>query len=133
MFQTLIAEDNAVFRQSLREVLARRFPFMEINEAIDGEQALFQGTAHHHDLIFLDIKMPMLNGLAVTRAIKTRDREAVICLVTSYDLQEYRDAADVCGVDHFIVKDESTESLIVSVVERVIAARGLAVTGMTAD
>ena len=121
MFQTLIAEDNTVFRKSLKEVLTRRFPFMAIDEAIDGEQALFQGTAHHHDLVFMDIKMPGRNGLDVTRVIKSRDRDAVVCLVTSYDLQEYRDAADLCGVDHFIVKDESTESLIVGLVESVIA------------
>jgi len=123
MFQTLIAEDNTVFRKSLKEVLTRRFPLMEIDEAIDGEQALFQGTAHHHDLVFMDIKMPGRNGLDVTRVIKSRDRDAVVCLVTSYDLQEYRDAADLCGVDHFIVKDESTESLIVGLVESVIARR----------
>lgn len=121
MFQTLIAEDNAAFRQSLREVLARRFPFMEIAEAVDGEQALHQGTAHHHDLIFMDIKMPGRNGLDVTREIKSCDRDAVVCLVTNYDLQEYRDAAGVCGADHFIVKDESTESVIVDLVESVIA------------
>ena len=123
MFQTLLAEDNSVFRKSLKEVLTRRFPLMEIDEAIDGEQALFQGTAHHHDLVFMDINMPGRNGLDVTRVIKSRDRDAVVCLVTSYDLQEYRDAADLCGVDHFIVKDESTESLIVGLVESVIARR----------
>ena len=125
MFQTLIAEDNPVFRQSLKEVLVRRFPFMEIDEAIDGEQALFQGRARNHDLIFMDIKMPGQNGLEVTRAIKSKDREAVVCLVTSYDLPEYRYAAKDCGADHFIVKAESTEKVIVGLVEAVIASRAV--------
>jgi len=119
MFQTLIAEDNVVFRQSLREVLTRRFPAMAINEAADGEQALLQGMARHHDLVFMDIRMPGKNGLEVTRAIKGGDHEAIVCLVTNYDLQEYRDAAEACGADHFIVKDEFTESMIVRLVESV--------------
>jgi two-component system response regulator YesN len=122
-FQTLIAEDNAVFRQSLKSVLERRFPEMSIEEAEDGEQAVFRGTASHHDLIFMDIKMPGRNGLDATRIIKSRDHEAVVCLCTSYDLPEYRDAAGICGADHFIVKDESSESVIVKLVESVVARR----------
>ena len=120
MFQTLIAEDNVVFRQSLHEVLVRRFPAMAIDEAADGEQALLQGMARHHDLVFMDISMPGKNGLDVTRAIKGGDDKAVVCLVTNYDLQEYRDAAKACGADHFFVKDEFTESLIVGIVESVV-------------
>jgi DNA-binding NarL/FixJ family response regulator len=121
MFHTLIAEDNPNFRQSLRELLSRRFPFMAIDEAADGEAAMDQGTASHHDLVFLDIRMPGRNGLDVTRAIRSGDHDAVICIVTSYDLPEYRDAAQDCGADHFIVKDESTEAAVVSLVESILS------------
>ena len=121
MFHTLIAEDNPSFRQSLRELLNRRFPFMAIEEAADGDEAMDHGTASHHDLVFVDIKMPGHNGLDVTRAIRSGDRSAVICVVTSYDLPEYRNAAQDCGADHFIVKDESTEATVVSLVESILA------------
>jgi DNA-binding NarL/FixJ family response regulator len=116
MLKTLIAEDNADFRESLREVLARRFPTMVIDEAADGEEALLSGQGHHHDLIFMDINMPGKNGLDVTRILKESDNDAVVCLITNYDLQEYRDAAEDCGADHFIVKDDLTESLIFGLV-----------------
>jgi DNA-binding NarL/FixJ family response regulator len=116
MLKTLIAEDNADFRESLREVLARRFPTMVIDEAADGEQALLSGQDHHHDLIFMDINMPGKNGLEVTRILKENDNDAVVCLITNYDLQEYRDAAEDCGADHFIVKDDLSESLIFGLV-----------------
>ena len=86
------------------------------NEAIDGDDALLQGKGHHHDLIFMDINMPGKNGLEVTRAIKDSDQEAVVCLITNYDLQEYRDAAEECGADHFVVKDDLSESLIFGLV-----------------
>lgn len=121
MFRTLIVEDNAIFREALKDVLARRFPFMSIEEACDGNQALAQGTARHHDLVFMDIRMPGRNGLDVTRAIKAGDHDAKVCVVTSYDLPEYRQAAENCGADHFIVKDESTEAAIVGLVESILA------------
>jgi DNA-binding NarL/FixJ family response regulator len=123
MFHTLIAEDNATFRLALREMLTRRFPFMDIEEASDGTQALDQAKAGHHDLVFMDIKMPGINGLDVTRAIKSDDRDAIICVVTAYDLPEYRDAAHDSGADHFIVKDESTEAVVVALVEAILSRR----------
>ena len=116
MLKTLIAEDNAEFRESLREVLARRFPTMVIDEAADGEEALLSEQDHHHDLIFMDINMPGKNGLEVTRILKDGNDDAVVCLITNYDLQEYREAADECGADHFIVKDDLSESLIFGLV-----------------
>ena len=123
MFHTLIAEDNPIFRQALKEMLGRRFPFMDIEEAADGSQALVRAKAGHHDLVFMDIKMPGVNGLDVTRAIKSDDHEAIVCVVTAYDLPEYRAAAQDSGADHFIVKDETTESLVVALVESILARR----------
>jgi len=116
MLKILIAEDNDDFRQSLKDVLVRRFPTMVVDEAIDGNDALLQGNGHHHDLIFMDISMPGKNGLEVTRAIKDSDPETVVCLITNYDLQEYRDAAEECGADHFVIKDDLSESLIFGLV-----------------
>lgn len=120
MLQTLIAEDNIDFRQSLKEILTRRFPTMAIDVAEDGEQAVRFGRAHHHDLIFMDIHMPWKNGLEVTRVIKNSDHAAVICLITDFDLLEYREAALACGADHFVVKENMSESLIVSLVESIV-------------
>lgn len=123
MFHTLIAEDNPTFRQALKEMLSRRFPFMDIEEAVHGTQALDQAKAGHHDLVFMDIKMPGMSGLEVTRAIKSDDREAIVCIVTSYDLPEYREAAHDSGADHFIVKDEFTEAVVASLVESILSRR----------
>jgi len=123
MFNTLIAEDNATFRHALKEMLARRFPFMDIVEASDGTEALDRARSSHHDLVFMDIKMPGVTGLDVTRAVKTADPDTVICIVTGYDLPEYRDAAQDSGADHFIVKDESTEAVVVALVESILARR----------
>lgn len=119
MLQILIAEDNVAFRLFLKEIMARRFPAMAIDEAVDGDQALLCGKLHHYDLIFMDINMPGKNGLDVTRAIKNCGNRAVVCLITHHDLQEYRNAARECGADYFIVKDELSESMIASLVESI--------------
>lgn len=123
MINVLIAEDNAAYRQSLHQVLAGRFPFMQITETADGMDALHQALARHYDLIFMDIRLPQGNGLDLTRAIKAVFDDSIICVITSYDLPEYRDAALRNGADRFMVKGDSTGEEIVSMVESVLQTR----------
>lgn len=123
MINVLIAEDNAAYRQSLHQVLAGHFPFMQITESADGMDALHQALARHYDLIFMDIRLPQGNGLDLTRAIKAVFDDSIICVITSYDLPEYRDAALRNGADRFMVKGDSTGEEIVSMVESVLQTR----------
>jgi len=113
----LIVEDNVTYRQSLRQLLSGRFPSMQIAEAADGEEALRHGLSRRFDLIFMDIRLPDVNGLDLTKTIKTIFVDSVICVITSYDILEYREAAFRNGADHFMVKGESTEAEIVGLVE----------------
>jgi DNA-binding NarL/FixJ family response regulator len=126
MLNTLIVEDNSSYRQSLRQLLAERFPAMQIAEAEDGEEALRQALSMHFDLIFTDIRLPRGNGLDLTRAIKTVLVDSVICVITSHDILEYREAAFHNGADHFMVKGESTEAEIVGLVESWLRTRFIA-------
>lgn len=123
MINVLIAEDNAAYRRTLHQVLSGRFPFMRITETADGMDALHQALARHYDLIFMDIRLPQGNGLDLTRAIKAVFADSVVCVITSYDFPEYRDAALRNGADRFMVKGESTGEEIVSVVDALLQAR----------
>jgi len=123
MLNTLIVEDNAAYRQSLHKLLAGRFPAMQIAEAVDGEEALHHALSRRFDLIFMDIRLPRGNGLDLTRTIKTVFVDSVICVITSHDILEYREAAFHNGADHFMVKGESTEAEIVGLVESWLRTR----------
>jgi len=114
---TLIVEDNATYRQSLRHLLAGRFPSMQIAEAADGEEALRHGLSRPFDLIFVDIRLPDGNGLDLTKIIKALFVNSMVCVITSYDILEYREAAFHSGADYFVVKGESTENEIVGLIE----------------
>lgn len=121
MFNTLIVDDNDAFRQSLHRVLARCFPSMCIAEAADGESALHRMSSQRPDLIFMDIRLPGMSGLDITKIIKSIYAHTIICVVTSYDLQEYRDAALRCGADHFMVKDKLNKTEIASIVDGILS------------
>ena len=117
MLKTLIVEDNAPFRQSLREMLCERFPAMVVDEAETGKQAIQKIEDSLPHLVFMDIKLPDENGLEVTRKIKSRYAKIRVIILTSYDFPEYREAADKYGADYFLAKGSSSREEIMALVD----------------
>jgi len=122
MLRTLIVEDHAPYRRTLHHVLARRFPFMEINEAASGEDALAQAAVSQPDLVFMDLRLPGKNGLDTTRELKAQHSHAGVCVITSFDVPEYREAARRCGADQFLIKGEAGEAQIIEAVHALFAS-----------
>jgi DNA-binding NarL/FixJ family response regulator len=122
MFQMLIVDDNAPFRQSLREMLCEQFSTMGVEEAEDGEDALDKIETLSPHLVFMDIKLPGQNGLEVTREIKVRYPKIRVIILTSYDLPEYREAAENYGADYFLSKGSSSREEIIALVDSISGA-----------
>ncbi len=119
MFMTLLVEDNAPFRQSLREMLCERFPRLVVEEAVDGEEALQKVESLLPHLVFMDIKLPGANGLEITREIKERYSTIQVIILTSYDFPEYREAAAQYGADHFLSKESASREDILVLVDTI--------------
>jgi len=104
MLKTLIVEDNATFRETFTEALGQRFPFMVIETALNGTEALENIMAFLPDLVFMDICLPGENGLELTKKIKESHPQIIVIMLTDYDLPEYREAAYRGGADGFMPK-----------------------------
>ena len=116
----LIVDDNALFRESLRDILHVRFPTLKINEATNSEEALAKVEALAPTLIFMDISLPGENGLEVTKKLKSSHPEIVVVVLTNYDQPEYREAAFRNGANYFLSKNAPTQDLL-ALVERVLS------------
>jgi len=119
--RTLIVEDNATFRQSFKGILCTGFPLMVIEEAADAKEALQKVNTFRPDLIFMDIKLPGESGLKLTEKIRANDSSVIIIILTSYDLPEYRQAAQQYGANYFISKDSSSREEILELVECILS------------
>jgi DNA-binding NarL/FixJ family response regulator len=119
--KTLIVEDNASFREILKEKLRTLFPSMVIFEAAEGNKALGIVDAQKPDLIFMDIRLPGENGIQLTQKIKTIYPNTKVIILTSYDSLEYLETAIRSGGSCYIPKDSlnyiQIEKLIKSLVE----------------
>ncbi len=119
MLRVLLVEDNEVYRSVLKGNLIKHFPSMVIDEAVSGEEALQKVRAAAPQLMFIDIRLPGMNGLQLTQEIKREFPNVRIVVVTGYDLPEYRQAALRYGADGIFVKEslkwDEIEALIKSV------------------
>lgn len=120
MKRVLLVEDNQTYRKAFKENLCEHFPSLDVDEAENGEEALQKIRAVSPHIIFMDIRLPGMNGLRLTQEIKREFPGIPIALLTGYDVLEYRQAAVQYGADHFFVK----ESLIWDEIEAVIESIG---------
>jgi len=104
MLRILIVEDNKIFREAIKKRLEDDFPSMVIEEAANSEEALQKINRASPHLIFMDVRLPGVNGLELTQKIKKDFSGINIAILTDYDLPEYRQAANQYGADRFFVK-----------------------------
>jgi two-component system response regulator YesN len=122
MTKTLLVEDSSHFRQLLRDHLKERFPSMSIEEATDATEAMNKIDSFCPDLIFMDIRLPGVNGLELTRRIKEKCPDIHIIVLTSYDLPEYRETARQYGANHFIAKGSTTMEEILALAKSCVSS-----------
>ncbi len=100
----LIADDHAPMRQTLRALLS---PIAsDIHEATDGGQAVRVFAEALPDWVVMDVQMKPVNGLAATRAIRSRFPAARIVIVTQYDDADLRAEAAAAGACAYVLKDD---------------------------
>ena len=119
MLRVLIVEDNRIFREAFKKGLLDYFPSMVIEEAANGDEALQKIKGGPPDLIFMDVRLPGVNGLQLTQKVKKDFPDITIAILTDYDLPEYRQAAIQYGADRFYVKNsfrwDELEALVQSI------------------
>jgi DNA-binding NarL/FixJ family response regulator len=119
MLRVLIVEDQTIFREELKNRLCDHFPSLTVEEAGDGDEALQKVSRIPPHLIFMDIRLPGVNGLQLTQQIKGDFPEIHIAILTDYDFPEYRQAALQFGADRFFVKNafnwDEVEALVESI------------------
>jgi DNA-binding NarL/FixJ family response regulator len=111
MTKILLADDHAILRKGLRELLTREFRDLEIGEAHDSEQALVAVQGNPWDLMILDITMPGRSGLDILRDVKGLQPDLPVLILTVYSEEQLGKRALKAGASGFMTKDSSPEEL----------------------
>ncbi len=110
--RVVIADDHELARAGLRSMLAGERGLELVGEAVDGAEAVTLCRELGPDLALLDVRMPGLDGVAATRAIKEACPATIVVLVTMYASPDYLLAALKAGAAGYLLKDASRREVI---------------------
>jgi len=113
--KVVIAEDNQLFREGLKALLASWENLQVVAEAEDGIQAFRMVQRHKPDLVFLDLSMPKMNGISVLRDVKRLRPETLVLVLTIHESDEHVLEAFEAGADGYCIKDSSRHELKVAI------------------
>jgi len=119
MIRIVVVDDHEVVRTAFASLLATQPDFEVVGTASDGEEAVRLCDEHRPDVVLMDVRMPVLDGIEATRRIVGPDGPRVLIL-TTFDLDEHVYDALGAGASGFLLKDVTAERLFDAV--RVVAA-----------
>jgi two-component system response regulator NreC len=110
-YNILIADDHAMVRDGLKNLIRQNNDLAVVGEASSGKEALDLFESLKPDLIILDISMPDMNGMEVSKLILSAVPEANIIILSMYDGEDYVSRCLELGVKGYVVKNESGSEL----------------------
>jgi DNA-binding NarL/FixJ family response regulator len=118
--RVLICDDQALIRAGFRAILEVQTDVEVVGEAENGAEAVVLAQRRSPDVILMDIRMPVLDGVEATRQLVDGGSPARILVLTTFDLDEYVHAAIRAGASGFLLKDVTPAKLLEAI--RVVAA-----------
>jgi DNA-binding NarL/FixJ family response regulator len=119
MTSVLIADDQALVRVGLRKILEAEPDTTVVDEAGDGEDAVAAARRLRPDVVLMDIRMPVLDGIEATRRIVAEQPATRVLILTTFGLDTYVYEALRAGASGFMLKDAPPEEIAAAV--RIVA------------
>jgi DNA-binding NarL/FixJ family response regulator len=120
VIEVLIADDQSMVRSGLRLILEAESDIVVTAEAEDGEVAVRLARREKPDIVLMDVRMPMMDGLEATRQITESNSDTKVIVLTTFDVDDYVYGALRAGASGFLLKDASGDQLVEAI--RVVAS-----------
>ena len=131
MIRVLLADDHAIVRAGLRELLADTGDIAVTGEAGNGQEVLANVRQHDYDVLVLDMSMPGRSGIELIRQVKEEKPKLRILVLSMHGEAQYAVRAIRGGASGYLTKDSAIEQLVAAI--RRIAAGGAYVSPETAE
>ncbi|MCW2753660.1 MAG: LuxR family transcriptional regulator [Marmoricola sp.] len=116
----LIVDDDPLVRSGLAMILGGSSTLLVVGQAANGREGLAAVAEHHPDVVLIDIRMPVMDGIEATAALVALPEPPKVIVLTTFDADDYVMRALAAGANGFLLKDTAPEA-IVEAVHRVAA------------
>jgi len=120
MITVLLADDHPLIRKGFRLILDAEPDIQVAGEATDGAMAVSMASALVPDVVLMDVRMPLRDGIEATRDIAAAGLRSKVLILTTFDLDDYVYAGLRAGASGFLLKDTQPDDLVAAI--RTIAA-----------
>lgn len=117
--RVLVADDQPLMRTAFDMTLRAEEDIELVGEAADGEQAIEKTRRLRPDVVLMDIRMPIMDGVEATRVLAGENKSTKILILTTFDIDEYVIEALRAGASGFLLKDVRPDELVLAI--RVVA------------
>ena len=120
MIRVLLVDDQTIIRQGLANLLENEPDLKVVGDAANGQQAIdlvstFYGTSNQPDVILMDVRMPVVDGVAATKQICAEFPEVKILVLTTFDDTEYVQQAMGWGAKGYLLKQTPIQELVIAI------------------
>lgn len=115
MIKVMIVDDQEIVREGLKMVISLHEEIDVIGEAANGQELLTLLNSKTPEVILMDIRMPFMNGIEATRAVKAKYPNIKIVILTTFDEDEYIFDVLKNGADGYVLKDSGSKEIISAV------------------
>lgn len=115
VIRVLVADDQEMVRAGFRLLLEQVADIAVVAEAEDGDRAVAAAIQHRPDVVLMDVRMPVLDGLEATRRILSDLHGTRVVVLTTFDLDEYVFSALRLGASGFLLKSSPAERMVAAI------------------
>jgi DNA-binding NarL/FixJ family response regulator len=120
----VLADDQPLVRAGLRRIIEADPEIDVVGEAADGPEAIAQVLSGKPDVVLMDVRMPILDGIEATRRLAEQGSKARVIVLTTFGLDEYVVSALRAGASAFVLKEAPPEHIL-SAIHQVAAGRAI--------
>lgn len=112
MIKTIIIDDNRKFLQRIENILSSEGSIEVVGEAYNGLEAIKLCKESRPDLVIMDIRMPLMDGIQAAKILKDKFPAIKVIILTVFDFKEYRDASINAGTNGYVLKKKMYTDLL---------------------
>ena len=115
MIRVLLVDDDPLVRSALGLMIGGQDDIRVVAEASDGREGVLLAREHRPDVVLMDIRMPVLNGLDATRELHAQLDPPRVIVLTTFDADDHVTGAIAAGADGFVLKDTPPAEIVAAI------------------
>ena len=115
MIRVVVADDQSIVRTALVALVSSGADIEVVGQAANGQEAVDLSVRHTPDVVLMDVRMPVMDGIEATRRIRSEVPGTAVLVLTTYDMDEYVFNAIRAGASGYLLKDGDGDDLVAAI------------------